>query len=223
MKYAKVNIKTGEVLELVDEVPETILGLSQNTLDNLSVIKDQVPEFDGIGFWLIDHVYNQGKSTTTVDSSKKSVIVTHTKPDINVYYQPMPIRFPEIGEEEIPEQDDAPRPITNISCVGNIYMRMIYFKNAGDVMPGHSHAYDHPTLLAKGSVEVNYQGIKTKFSAPTVIYIKAETSHEITALEDETLAYCIHPLRNNDVEGDIIDPSCIPDGVFPLLVAKPLG
>jgi hypothetical protein len=45
-----------------------------------------------------------------------------------------------------------------------------------------------------------------------MIFIKAGKSHYIEALEDGTVAYCVHALRDKDT-ADILDPNQIPDGV----------
>jgi hypothetical protein len=48
-----------------------------------------------------------------------------------------------------------------------------------------------------------------------MIYINKDSIHELEALEDNTVAYCIHALRDTDKSGDILDPSMIPKGVIP--------
>jgi quercetin dioxygenase-like cupin family protein len=96
------------------------------------------------------------------------------------------------------------------------------FAKTGDVEQGHCHAFDHTTLLGVGSVIVKVNGKSKKFKAPQMIFIKANVEHEITALEDNTIAYCIHALRDGDAVEDIIDPESIPEGVNPLSMAKPL-
>jgi hypothetical protein len=116
-------------------------------------------------------------------------------------------------------------PETNIACVSNLWLRQMHFINAGDQNEGHVHNFDHMTLLAKGSVEVDVENQKTVFKAPHMIYITAGKSHYLTALEDDTIAYCVHALRTGEREEDILDPSMIPDGVInPLVerIAKPL-
>ena len=104
-------------------------------------------------------------------------------------------------------------PTSNISCVSNLWVRQMHFAKAGDQNEGHTHNYDHTTLLAKGSVEVDVEGQKTVFKAPHMIYIVAGKSHYLTALEDDTIAYCVHALRTGEREEDILDPSMIPAGV----------
>ena len=111
--------------------------------------------------------------------------------------------------------------IPAISVVGNTWVKQMIFQNAGDVHPGHSHPFDHQTLLAKGSVEVWANGITTTFTAPTIIYIKAGIQHGMVAKEDASVIYCIHPLRGSDQVGDIIDPASVPNGVMPLVAHAP--
>jgi len=114
-------------------------------------------------------------------------------------------------------------PETKMSCVKNLWTRQMYFAKAGDANEGHVHNYDHITLLAHGSVRVHVEGNMTDFKAPQMIYVKAGKSHFIEALEDGTVAYCVHALRDKDSE-EIIDPSQIPLGVdaFASGMAKPL-
>lgn len=102
-------------------------------------------------------------------------------------------------------------PEVAIGCVSNMWSKMMDFKKAGHTEYGHTHTFDHMTLLARGSLQVTVDGVASNFSAPHMIFIKAGKFHELTALEDDTLAYCIHALR--DSNGDILDPAMIPKGV----------
>jgi quercetin dioxygenase-like cupin family protein len=78
----------------------------------------------------------------------------------------------------------------------------MFFDFAKDhrVAIGHAHKYDHVTLLAHGSVSVEADGKTDVYFAPAFIDIKAGIHHKITALEDLTVAYCIHDTRGLDVE-----------------------
>lgn len=114
------------------------------------------------------------------------------------------------------------QPYVQIGCVANLFSRQMHFKKAGDIEHGHTHPFDHLTLLASGSLRVRVNGETTDFKAPQMIYIKAERNHELVALEDNTVAYCIHPLRSDNKTGDILDPASIPKGVDPLLISAPL-
>lgn len=112
-------------------------------------------------------------------------------------------------------------PHINIGCVANLYSRMMWFEKAGDIEVGHTHQFDHLTLLAKGRLKVTVEGVSTEFTAPHMIYIHKDKVHELEALTDETVAYCIHALRDKET-GEIIDPSMIPAGVSATSMAAPV-
>lgn len=101
-------------------------------------------------------------------------------------------------------------PEVHITCVANVFSRQMHFKKAGDMEHGHSHCFDHITLLAKGKLQLTAMGKTTEFVAPHQIYIKADVVHELVALEDDTVAFCIHALRDNDDPQTIVDPSMLP-------------
>lgn len=112
-------------------------------------------------------------------------------------------------------------PIVHIGCVANLYSRMMRFEKAGDIEIGHTHQFDHLTLLAKGKLKVTVDGVATEFTAPHMIYIRKDKVHELEALTDETVAYCIHALRDKET-GEILDPSMVPAGVSPLTMSMPI-
>jgi quercetin dioxygenase-like cupin family protein len=105
------------------------------------------------------------------------------------------------------------QPQTNISCVANLFSRMMHFKSVGDIEHGHKHQFDHLTLLASGKLQVTVDGIVTVFEAPHMIYIHKDKIHELVALEDNTVAFCIHALRDGNGVDDILDPAMVPNGV----------
>ena len=113
------------------------------------------------------------------------------------------------------------QPIVHIGCVANLFSRMMRFEKAGDTEVGHTHQFDHLTLLAKGRLKVTVEGVSSEFTAPHMIYIHKDKVHELEALTDETVAYCIHALRDKET-GEILDPSMIPAGVSPLSMAAPV-
>lgn len=114
-------------------------------------------------------------------------------------------------------------PNTKITAAGNLWLRQMHFAKAGDANEGHKHNYDHLTLLAHGSVRVHVDDQTTDFTAPQMIFITKGKRHFIEALEDGTVAYCVHALRNKDsIDSEILDPNQIPAGVDPLLFAKAL-
>lgn len=105
------------------------------------------------------------------------------------------------------------QPKVKIACVSNLYCREMLFQSAGDTEIGHTHAFDHITFLASGRLRVETDLGSTDFSAPQMIFIHRDHRHTLTALENTTVAYCIHALRNGDGVGDIIDPEMLPKGI----------
>ncbi len=103
-------------------------------------------------------------------------------------------------------------PNSKISLVANTWIKQMHFAKAGDINDGHTHVFDHQTLLGKGSVKVTVNGKESNFTSPTIIFIRAGLKHEIQALEDDTICYCIHAIRDGERVEDIIDPADIPDG-----------
>lgn len=113
-------------------------------------------------------------------------------------------------------------PACQIGCVANLFSKMMHFRKTGDKEYGHTHHFDHLTLLAKGRLQVTVDGKATEFTAPQMIYIRADKMHDLVALTDDTVAYCIHALRSDNESGDIIDPSMLPLGVSALDIAAPI-
>ena len=113
-------------------------------------------------------------------------------------------------------------PDIKLLALSNVFCRAMNFKNKGDVEKGHKHLYDHATLVGSGSVRVNVYDDSSNviassiFKAPNMVYIRKDSVHEITALEDNTICYCIHAIRTVDQE--IVDPDC-----FPLLLKDTPG
>ena len=101
-------------------------------------------------------------------------------------------------------------PKIKLAMISNLWIKLMTFEHAGDVNQGHEHEFDHPTLLVKGSVEVDVDGVKSIFTAPQIIYIQRKTIHTITALEDGTVASCIVAVRASERLEDIVDPESVP-------------
>jgi quercetin dioxygenase-like cupin family protein len=100
------------------------------------------------------------------------------------------------------------QPNVNIGCLQNLFVRQMHFQKAGDKEEGHAHQFDHLTLLAKGKLSVRINDEMTEFTAPQMIFIKAELRHELVAMTENTVAYCIHALREDS--GDIISADMVP-------------
>jgi quercetin dioxygenase-like cupin family protein len=102
-------------------------------------------------------------------------------------------------------------PTIKLGYTGNVYTRMMVFENVGDVEQGHTHEFDHLTLLATGSLKIVANGQETIFNSPHMIWINKDVQHELTSLEPNTVAYCIHAVHGKN--GDVVSPDMIPRGV----------
>lgn len=111
-------------------------------------------------------------------------------------------------------------PNGKISVVANTWIKQMHFVKAGDINDGHTHLFDHQTLLGKGSVKVTVNEKVSEFKAPTIIFIRAGLKHEIESLEDDTICYCIHAIRDGERVEDIIDPKDIPEGSINYIFTK---
>ena len=102
-----------------------------------------------------------------------------------------------------------------ITCVSNVYTRMMHFQKKNIKELGHKHYYDHAMLLASGSLKVSVYDPDTKeflpdveYKAPTMIFIRKGLVHQLESLEENTVAFCVHALKDENEE--IIDPGMIP-------------
>ena len=87
---------------------------------------------------------------------------------------------------------------------GNIWVKQNVFDHAGEVHEGHFHKFDHVTLLVSGKVSVQIKDNPVKeFTAPTFIVIRKEHQHQFTALEENTIYYCVYALR--DIDGNVME------------------
>lgn len=80
-----------------------------------------------------------------------------------------------------------------VSTYGDLYIRAHHFVSAGDVHQGHQHKIDHVTMLARGAVTVRYgaEGKSVDYTAPALIEIDKDVFHQLTALEDDTMYFCV--------------------------------
>ena len=105
-------------------------------------------------------------------------------------------------------------PVTAIGACHNVFIRQMHFVKKGDRETQHTHSFDHITLLSKGSLRVTCNGKDTVFNAPHMIFIKADYEHGMEALEDDTLAYCVHGVHNIPEKriDDMIGSDMVPQG-----------
>lgn len=96
------------------------------------------------------------------------------------------------------------RQIDEMGCYGNVWVRKLTFPTKDVVHEGHEHEHPHVSLLASGAVTVEVEGEPTtQFTAPTFITIAANKEHKITALEDNTVWFCVFAVRDKD--GEVTD------------------
>lgn len=95
-----------------------------------------------------------------------------------------------------------------LASVSNLFIKMMCFNGTGDKMEGHIHTYDHLTLLTNGKLRVTIEGEVSEYEAPHMIYITKDKAHDLEALSDDTVAWCIHALR--DIDGNLLEPDMIP-------------
>ena len=113
------------------------------------------------------------------------------------------------------------KPKVAVSCVSSVYVRQMHFEKSGDIEVGHSHIFDHQTLLSKGSIKLTLNGQESTFKAPHIIFIRKDEVHQLDALEDDTLCFCIHALRDGEDVCDIIPPDSIPNGAGEIEIFNP--
>lgn len=106
-------------------------------------------------------------------------------------------------------------PSVKIIAISNVYSRSMHFEKAGDFEVGHCHVYDHGTLVSTGRLLVEMLRdddtviSQKEFTGPSFIFIPKLAKHKLTALEDNTVAVCIHAMR--DIKDNIIDPDFLVD------------
>lgn len=75
---------------------------------------------------------------------------------------------------------------------------------AGHILVQHKHRYDHLSVLASGTVEVECDGVRVVHDGPKCLLIKAHTHHGVKALTDATW-FCIHATADADEEALTIE------------------
>lgn len=89
---------------------------------------------------------------------------------------------------------------------GNIFIRPNVLPRVGDVTQGHKHNFDHTTIVFSGAVHVGAKLpdgsiVSRDFHSPSHFLVKADVEHEITAIEDNTVYWCVYSHRT--AQGDV--------------------
>ena len=77
-----------------------------------------------------------------------------------------------------------------------VYAKQMYLPKGGKA-ESHKHVYNHLSILASGKVIVEVDGLKTSYTAPTCIEIKAGETHAIYAIDD-SMFFCVHATNEKD-------------------------
>lgn len=111
----------------------------------------------------------------------------------------------------------------DIKIVDNVFVKLHYLKNIGDTHQGHSHTFDHITLLASGSVLMKHDGGEQTFNSPHLIVTPKNIIHQFIALEPNTTFCCIHAIRNGDGVDDVVSQDITAEEAFNLLTKYKLA
>lgn len=94
-----------------------------------------------------------------------------------------------------------------LAIIGPIGARKFTLEKKCELNEGHQHNYDHVTIVIRGRVLVKYsyedagqkiEGESREFEAGEIITIKANVSHTIKALEDNSQYLCVFSHRDFD-------------------------
>ena len=89
-------------------------------------------------------------------------------------------------------------PVVKIGLTKNVLVREILFQKSGDKEPTHNYAYDFNIITARGKIKVTRGHESGTINAPELTYVHAGVVDEIEAVEDDTLIFAIHILREED-------------------------
>jgi len=97
------------------------------------------------------------------------------------------------------------------SLVSNMWTKQISLEHKGDTYNGHSHTFDHQHLLAVGEVRIRVDNgsdeeIVADYKAPCIIFIEKDSIHSIECLSENSVGYCVHPVREGYRVEDIMSP-----------------
>ena len=113
-------------------------------------------------------------------------------------------------------------PATTLKLVDNVFVKMHQFIDIGDTHQGHSHSFDHITLLATGSVTMKHDNGEQDFTAPHLIVTPKGISHQFIAKEANTIFCCIHAIRDGSEVDNVASQDITPEQAFELLTQYPL-
>jgi quercetin dioxygenase-like cupin family protein len=113
-------------------------------------------------------------------------------------------------------------PKIAIQISDNVFVKMMVFETVGDENQGHSHTFNHITLLSKGSVEMTHDNGIDTYVAPHLIVTPKGIAHKFKALEADTILCCIHAIRAGEGLEDIAPQEITPYEAGQLMKLYPL-
>lgn len=96
----------------------------------------------------------------------------------------------------------AQPPNVEIHTLDGMFVKQMYMIEAGTIIPQHSHAHPHLSMIAAGAVRLwRDEVLVGDFCAPHGVHIPAGTKHLFVSLVPHTVVYCIHNIdRTGAVE-----------------------
>jgi quercetin dioxygenase-like cupin family protein len=99
----------------------------------------------------------------------------------------------------------------SMAIADNVFVKMMAFPERGMTHAGHSHSFDHITLLASGSVRMIHDNGEDEYKAPHLIITPKGIRHKFFVLEPNTLLCCIHAVRNGHGVDDVARSGISPE------------
>lgn len=98
-------------------------------------------------------------------------------------------------------QIEQPPDDREFVTVDGVMVKELYIAKKDTYIPQHSHQFDHTSALVRGSAFVWADGEEMgHFTAPAMIIIRKGVKHTFRSLEDHTVIFCIHKLRDDKIK-----------------------
>lgn len=97
---------------------------------------------------------------------------------------------------------------------GNIFIRPMSLHQVGESIDGHTHNFDHTTVVFSGAVRIEatlldgsqivreFKSPRWDYGGPSHALIKADVTHKLIATEPNTILWCVYSHRN--AQGDVV-------------------
>ena len=90
---------------------------------------------------------------------------------------------------------------------GNVYIRPNVLPEVGSMVDGHTHNFDHTTIVFTGSVKVTAtlpdgSVQEGEFIAPAHFLVRADVMHRIVATAPGTQFWCVY--SHHTPQGDVV-------------------